>query len=158
MADVADMHRNFSLYLTRHTTQSLVDEVDIVSASRTVHDAATRRCYGYQPGVTSVLTNLGRFVYQPERGRLVLTHLHPGVSVDHAQASTGFPLLIAEKLEHTRPPSAEELRLIREEIDPLGVRRLEFVPTRDRLPLITELLEAEESLLRPLVTASATDQ
>lgn len=149
MADVADMHRNFSLYLTRHSELNMVAEVDFVSAARAYHDEELRRRYGYGPGATSVLTNLGQFWFDPEPGRLVLTHVHPGVTVEEVQESTGFPLMVSEELLETAPPTAEELRAIQEEIDPLGIRRLEFVPGRDRMALIEELLGDEEDALLP---------
>jgi glutaconate CoA-transferase subunit A len=158
MADVADMHQNFSLYLTRHSEQNMVAEVDVVSAARTYHDEDQRRRYGYQPGETSVLTNLGRFTFDPQLGRLVLTRIHPGVSVEEVRDKTGFPLLTAPELQETEPPTPRELRAIREEIDPLGIRRLEFVPGRDRMALIEELLESEQEALAPLLSGAVEDR
>jgi len=40
------------------------------------------------------------------------------VSVEEVVAATGFELVLPESVEVTEPPSAEELRLLREEIDP----------------------------------------
>ena len=153
MADVADMHRNFSLYLARQSKQNLVADVDFTSAARSFHTEEIRRRYGYQPGVVSVLTNLGRFEYSEPQGRLVLTHLHPGVSVDQMQENVGFPLSIEADIARTEPPRPEELSLIRGEIDPLGVRRLEFAPSKDRMGLIYELLRGEEAALDRLLKA-----
>ena len=48
--------------------------------------------------------------------RLVATH--PGVTVAEVVANTGFELLVPERVSVNEPPSAEELRLLREEIDP----------------------------------------
>ena len=42
------------------------------------------------------------------------------------------------------------LRLIREEVDPFGIRQLEFVPSRDRVALIQRILDAEANLVREL--------
>jgi hypothetical protein len=43
---------------------------------------------------------------------------HPGVTVEEVIASTGFELVIPQAVGQNEPPSAEELRLLREEIDP----------------------------------------
>ncbi len=51
----------------------------------------------------------------------VLVSLHPGVSVDDVVANTGFPLEIGTEIAATPLPTAEELRLLREEIDPQSV-------------------------------------
>jgi hypothetical protein len=42
------------------------------------------------------------------------------------------------------------LRLIREDVDPFGIRQLEFVPGRDRLAMIQRILDAEAALVRDL--------
>lgn len=150
MADVADLHANFHLYLTRHTRQSLVETVDFVSASRHHLTDAARRCYGMPPGQVTVLTNLGSFDLDPAAGELVLTAVHPGVTVDDVRTQTGFEPKVAAGLTVTVPPTSEELHVLRHEVDPLGIRRLEFVPSAQRGALIDELLAAEERLLGQL--------
>ena len=57
--------------------------------------------------------------YVAER-EMELRTLHPGVTLDDARANTGWDLLVAADLGETPPPTAEELRLIREELDPQG--------------------------------------
>jgi glutaconate CoA-transferase subunit A len=151
MADVADMHRDFFVYVTRHDRRVLVDRVDFVSAARAFHDHEVRRRFGYRDGRVVVLTNLGRFEYEPAQKQLVLTHIHPGVGIDDLRERTGFPVVVSDRLTETTPPTPEELRAIRE-IDPLGIRRLEFVAGRERAQLIDELLTSEEKLLEEAAT------
>ena len=50
------------------------------------------------------------------RMRLVATH--PGVTAEEVIAQTGFDLIVPERVGVTDPPSAEELRILRQEIDP----------------------------------------
>jgi glutaconate CoA-transferase subunit A len=154
MADVANMHRDFFLYLTRHSRASMVERVDMVSAQRGVHKPEQRRAYGYQPGATRLLTNLGQFLFDPEAGELVLTHLHPGVTLQDLQDQTGFEVHVAPDLSETAPPTAQELEMLRNEVDPLGIRRLEFVPSAERSQLIDELLGREEEMLRALAATA----
>ncbi len=52
---------------------------------------------------------------------MTLTSLHPGVSIDEVQAAVGWPLAVALELGVTEPPTAEELHLIRVELDPQGL-------------------------------------
>ena len=56
--------------------------------------------------------------FDPEGKRMRLKATHPGVSVEAVIAATGFELILPRKVENTEPPSADELRLLREEIDP----------------------------------------
>jgi glutaconate CoA-transferase subunit B len=60
-----------------------------------------------------VITDLGILAPDPETCELVLTHLHPGVTLDAARAATGWELQVAATLETTPPPRAEELAALR---------------------------------------------
>jgi glutaconate CoA-transferase subunit A len=68
---------------------------------------------------------------------------------------TGWPLLIGDDLQHTPAPSAEELHALRERVDPLGIRRLDFVPAAERGALIDELLDREDRVLDAVAEAVA---
>ena len=46
-----------------------------------------------------------------------LIGLNPGVTKEKVLSETGFDLLVADELGDNAPPSAEELRLLRDEID-----------------------------------------
>jgi glutaconate CoA-transferase subunit B len=69
--------------------------------------------------VSVVVTDLG--VYHLDDGELRLDALHPGVTLDRVQAAMGWQPHVAAELRETPPPTAEELRLIRQELDPAGV-------------------------------------
>ena len=147
MADVADLHQNFFLYLTRHSPLTLVENVQRLSAARSLTDPAARRAAGLRPGATTLITNLGVFRYEPDRGELVLQSLHPGVSLDRLRESTGFEPAVADDVTVTEEPTAETLRVLREQVDPLGIRRLEFAPARERAELLAACIAAEQDLI-----------
>ncbi len=68
-------------------------------------------------GPQVVVTNLG--IMEPDaEGELILTALHPGATFEDVQANTGWAVRAAAELRHTDPPTAEELRILREELDP----------------------------------------
>jgi glutaconate CoA-transferase subunit B len=67
-------------------------------------------------GPHGVITDLGR--YRFEQGEMVLAALHPGVSLEQARAGLGWEPRVADDLTTTEPPTAEELRLLREVLDP----------------------------------------
>ena len=58
--------------------------------------------------------------FDPETREMQLESLHPGVTFDEVQEHTGFSLLQSARLDETEPPRAEELRILREEVDPDG--------------------------------------
>ncbi|MDQ2775846.1 MAG: CoA-transferase [Acidobacteriota bacterium] len=148
MADVANLHQNFVLYLTRHTPERFADSVKFCTASRGLLHDDERRKAGLQPGNVRLLTNLGVFQLDVDAMRFRLMSLHPGISVEHIREQTGGEFLVEDTLPVTPAPSAEDLRLIREEIDPFGLRRLEFTSGRQRREILTSILDSEESAIR----------
>ena len=151
MADVANMHANFILYMPRHSKMSLVNEVNQCSASRGVVNATERAKHGWQPGKVMLVTDLCVFELDEASTHLQVTSLHPGVTAEQVREATGFEVVMAKDVGITEIPSAAQLRLIREEIDPLGFRRLEFVASRDRQGLIAELIDAEEAAMAEII-------
>jgi hypothetical protein len=67
------------------------------------------------------------FDFETSDHAMRLRSLHPGVTVDDVVAATGFALVIPDHVEETRAPTAEELRLLREVIDPSGLGKKELV-------------------------------
>ena len=57
--------------------------------------------------------------------RFRLASVHEGATREEAVAGCGFALDVPDRVSLTEPPPPEALRLLREEIDPHGMRRLE---------------------------------
>jgi len=68
-------------------------------------------------GPQAVVTNLG-IMAPDERGELILTAIHPGVTFEQVQENTGWDLKQAQDCRVTEPPNTEELRILREDLDP----------------------------------------
>lgn len=69
-----------------------------------------------------MVTDLG-MMEPDESGELVLTALHTCCNEEQVKANTGWDIKISPTLRYTDPPSAEELRILREELDPQGIYR-----------------------------------
>jgi acyl CoA:acetate/3-ketoacid CoA transferase beta subunit len=114
-----------SYWVPRHTPRVFPERVDMVSGVGTDRAAelpeATRRLHQ----VRRIVTNLGVLDTGGPRGTLRVVSLHPGVSLDTVQSCTGFPLASAAAPAETPAPTPEQLRLIREVLDPGGLRHLE---------------------------------
>jgi acyl CoA:acetate/3-ketoacid CoA transferase beta subunit len=117
-------HRT-SYWVPNHSQQTFVARVDCVSGVGNDRAAALGREASRFHDLRRVVSNLGVFDFGgPERSMRLLS-VHPGVSVDDVVAQTGFELALPPGVPETRAPSAEELRLIREAIDPEGARERE---------------------------------
>ena len=63
-----------------------------------------------------VITNLG--CYEFTEGEMMLTSLHPGCTLGQVRNNTGWVIRIPSDLRTTDEPTTEELRIIREDLDP----------------------------------------
>lgn len=68
-------------------------------------------------GPEKVITDLGILEFD-ETGEMILTHLHPEITVEQAKENTGWDLKIAPDLKETLPPTGDELKILREVLDP----------------------------------------
>jgi hypothetical protein len=72
-----------------------------------------------------------------------LVSFHAGVTIDQIQSKTGFDLVISPDIRETPPPTEEELDLLRNEIDPLSIRKLELLSGSKRRSLLHEIVYQE---------------
>jgi glutaconate CoA-transferase, subunit B len=115
--------KRLNYHIRNHSRKVFVEKVDFV-CSAGVDAAASGGARPALPGV--VATDLGMFDYGGENGRMRVVSLHPGVTLEEVRDRTGFALETpAAAFAVTEAPTTEELRLIREVIDPNGLRRLE---------------------------------
>ena len=107
--------------LMRQSSRSFVERIDFRTSPGNLGGAAGRAAQGWQGrGPSVVVTDLGSYDFDPETGEMRLVAVHPGVSLDDVRAATAWDLRIADDLRTTPAPTDEELRLIREELDPQG--------------------------------------
>jgi glutaconate CoA-transferase subunit A len=153
MSDVANMHRNYVVYVPRHGRTALVESVEMVSSARGLVSAEARQAVGYRPGDIWLVTGLCIFRYDEREGQLVVVETMPGVSRETILAETGFKVIFADDCKPMDVPTATELKVLREQIDPLGIRRLEFVGARDRGALLDEILARDLQGTTQIVSA-----
>jgi len=110
-----------SYWVPNHSTKSFVAQVDVVSGVGYDRALALGPVASRFHAIRRVISNLGVFDFATPDHLMRLASVHPGVSVDDVVQNTGFPLVIPDPLPQTRAPSQEELRLIREVIDPSGL-------------------------------------
>ncbi|PTE11269.1 CoA-transferase [Mesorhizobium helmanticense] len=153
MADVANMHRDYLLYIPRHSVQSLVDEVEIASSARGLLTPAEREPMGYRTGKALVFTDLCVFQLDQTSGELTVIETMPGVTHQQIRDATGFTVTFEAECREMALPSEETLAVLRSRIDPLGLRRLEFVSAKERGALIAEILAADRIMVERCIAA-----
>ncbi|MFQ5344309.1 MAG: CoA-transferase subunit beta [Anaerolineae bacterium] len=112
------------MIITRMQRRRFPERVDFVTSAGFLGGGNARaklNIPGQGPAV--VVTDMGVLRFHPESHEMYLTALHPGAMVEQVRENAGWDLMVADKLEITEPPTAEELRIIRVELDPQGIYR-----------------------------------
>ena len=117
--DLACLARRHIIIMT-HERRRFVPRVDYITSPGYGDGPGWRQKAGLpRGGPASVITTLGIFRFDPRTCEMVLSSLHPGVTVDDVQAHTGWPLRVTPVLEQTPPPTSQELATI-VRFDPQG--------------------------------------
>lgn len=109
-----------TIAIMQHDKRRFVPKVDFITTPGYLAGPGARETAGLPKGSGPlyVVSTLALMDYDPASKRMRLKATHPGVSVQDVIDNTGFELIIPDTVEANAPPSAEELGLLREEIDP----------------------------------------
>jgi acyl CoA:acetate/3-ketoacid CoA transferase beta subunit len=110
-----------SYWVPSHSRKVFVQAVDVVSGVGFDRARALGRGGRFHE-IRRVVSNLGVFDFATPDRRMRLASVHPGVRVDDVVRETGFELVLSGEVPETRTPTPEELRLVRERIDPERLR------------------------------------
>lgn len=123
-APVNTLNNPVSYWVPRHSLRVFVERVDMVSGVG--YDRAEAAGVTRFHRLPRVVSDLGVFDFGGPGHSMRLVSRHPGVAVEQVRAATGFELAGADgEVPYTREPTARELALIREVIDPEGLRERE---------------------------------
>lgn len=112
------------LNITRLSKRTFIEKVDFVTSPGFLGGRAERAALKMPgAGPDKVITDRCLLDFHPETGEMRLAALYPGSTVEDVQAEVGFALAVAPEVGEVAPPSAEELRIMREELDPSGLYR-----------------------------------
>lgn len=109
--------REVFVVMRRHNPRSFTGTLDFCTTPGPDRALAE----GIRPlgiGVTRVITELGILAREGIGDELRLVAVHPGVTVEQVRAATGWELRTAASVGTVPPPDEEELRLLREDVDP----------------------------------------
>jgi acyl CoA:acetate/3-ketoacid CoA transferase beta subunit len=106
-----------SYWVPRHSKRVFVEQVDFVSGVG-YDRAAKLGSAGRFHEIRRVVSNLGVFDFQTAKRSMRIASLHPGVDLEEVLQLTDFDLHHDEEVATTRAPTAEELLIIRDVLDP----------------------------------------
>ncbi len=107
------------LIITPLKKRNFPERVDFITSPGFLTGGTAREDMGITgQGPTVVITDLGVFHFDAVTREMVLTDLHPGAEKSAVQENIGWNVRFADDLRITEPPTFDEMRLIREELDP----------------------------------------
>ncbi|OGO12067.1 MAG: hypothetical protein A2Y53_09335 [Chloroflexi bacterium RBG_16_47_49] len=134
--DVTTYLDDVLLYVPRHSRVTFVPQLDFCAGLG--HNSSRKR----GNGARYLITDLGQLDFVS--GRMRITTHHPGVTIETIQAHTGFPLEISPQVMETVLPTDLEINLLRTEIDPMNLRRLELLGGAARREQLHKIIAAEK--------------
>ncbi len=108
------------LIIALHDIRRLAERVDFVTTPGYIDGPGARERWGLPPGTGPevIITNKAVLRFDRDTGEAYLATYHPDTSVEEVLKNTPWDLRVADDVHETEPPGEEELRVIREVIDP----------------------------------------
>lgn len=114
----SNAHR--TLIIAPHQKRRFPEEVDFITSPGYVDGREGRDELGLRGGPEAVITDKAVMKFD-ESGEMYVETLHPGVTREEVQEATGWEVQFADDVGTTPTPDDDEIRLIREELDPDGI-------------------------------------
>ncbi len=107
--------------MTPHQKRRFPEKVDFMTSAGFLNGRKEREATGVRGGgMLAVVTDIG-LLEPDDNGEMVLTALHPGKTVEQAKENTGWELKVTSELRITDPVTENELRILRNDLDPNGI-------------------------------------
>ena len=111
-----------TMIMTVHNRSRFVEEVEFLTSPGYLGGKGEREEAGLPPhsGPHKIITDLAVMGFSKETCRMSLESMHSGVTLEQVKENTGFELEIPDEIGLTPEPNEDALKILREEVDPLG--------------------------------------
>jgi glutaconate CoA-transferase subunit B len=108
------------IIIALHDTRRLAEKVDFITTPGYIDGPGAREKWGLPPdtGPDVIITNKAVMRFDRATGEACLETYHPDTSVEEVRENTPWELRVADDVHETEPPTEEELRVLREVLDP----------------------------------------
>jgi len=109
-----------TMVVTPQDTRRFVEKCDFVTTPGWLQGGDSREKAGLPKGCGPyrIITNMAVMDFEPKSKRMRIISVNPGYSEKDVQDNCGFELLRADKIAETNPPTDNELKVLREQVDP----------------------------------------
>ena len=115
--DIASCARK-TILIMRQEERKFRETVSFITSPGFVKGGDSREKAGLGGGPSRVITDRAIYGFHPETREMMLLSIHPGNTLKDVMSTLGFQPVVPPHVPVTSPPTSEQLRLIRETIDP----------------------------------------
>jgi glutaconate CoA-transferase, subunit B len=107
-----------TILIMRQEERKFRETISFVTSPGFVNGGNSRKEAGLDGGPSRVITDKAIYGFHPETKRMTLISIHPGNTPEDVFSTLGFRPVVPPEIPFTEPPTSEQLRLIRDVIDP----------------------------------------
>jgi len=107
-----------TIIIIRHEARKLKKAISFITSPGYITGGDSRARAGLRGGPSRVITDKAIFGFHPETKHMMLMSIHPGNTLDDVLGTMGFAPVVPQHVPLTEPPTRDQVRLIREVIDP----------------------------------------
>jgi len=113
------IHAKKIIIILKQTKETFPEKIDFITSPGFI-DSKNQRLKFNMPGKgpVEVITDLGVYRFSDKNFEMILTEIYPEISVDEIKSNLSWDVSVSQNLIKTSPPTEEELRIIREKLDP----------------------------------------
>ncbi|HUT08223.1 MAG TPA: CoA-transferase [Candidatus Latescibacteria bacterium] len=116
------IHAKKVIMVLKQSPKSFPRKIDFITSPGFIDAANSRSRFGFPgKGPSLIITDLGVYRFTKNTHEMILQETYPGIAVKDVQANIGWDVKIGRRLETTAPPTDEELRTIRQDLDPARI-------------------------------------
>lgn len=115
--DIASSARR-TVMIMRHEARKLNEAVSFITSPGYLRGDGERSAMGLTGGPSRVITDRAVFGFEPDSKCMRIESIHPDSSLVDVLSNMNFQPIVPDNIPITKPPTEEQVRLIREEIDP----------------------------------------
>ncbi len=116
------IHARKIIIVLKQSPKSFPEKIDFLTSPGFLNETNPREKLHFPgQGPALVITDFGVYGFTKDTHQMILREIYPGVTVSEVKANIGWEVKVSPRLRTTPPPSADELRIIRQELDPDGI-------------------------------------
>ncbi len=113
------IHAKKIIMVLKQSPKSFPEKIDFITSPGFLDGTNEREAHGFPGrGPALIITDLGVYGFTKASREMILQEIYPGVTIEDVRKNIGWKVKVSPRLKTTSPPTEEELRLIRQDLDP----------------------------------------